>query len=92
MTRIVVLASLELVTGHVNCEEVPVHYLEDENGCLRLGISAPLTEIGVSIVKMNNKSKALETMVLECDSDVDDSCIAPSFMFSDFTTAHVTSD
>jgi len=76
----------------VICEEVPVHCLEDENGCLRLGISAPLTEIGVSIVKMNNRSEALETWVLECSSDVDDSCIAPSFMLSDFTTLHVTND
>jgi len=87
-----VLTSPELVIGHVNCEEVPVDYLEDENGCLRLGISAPLTEIGVSIVKMNNRSEALETGVLECNSDVEDSCIAPSFMFSDFTTVHVTND
>jgi len=55
------LASPELVTGHVNYEEVPVHYLEDENWCLRLEISAPLTEIEVSIVKMNNRSKALES-------------------------------
>jgi len=76
----------------VNCEEVSVHHLEDENGSLRLGITAPLTEIGVSIVKMNNRSEALETGVLECNSDVDDSCIALSFMFSDFTTVHVTND
>jgi len=43
-------------------------------------------------VKMNGGSGALETAVLECNSDVDDSCIAPSFMFSDFTTVHVTND
>ena len=86
------LTSPELVIGHVNCEEVSVHHLEDENGSLGLGITAPLTEIGVSIVKMNNRSEALGTGVLECNSDVDDSCIALSFMFSDFITVHVTND
>ena len=91
-TRTRVLTSPELVISHVICEEVPVHYLEDENECLRLGISAPLTKIGVSIVKMNNRSEALETWVLECSSDVNDSCIAPSFMLSDFTTLHVSND
>jgi len=92
--RYSILTLPELVIGHVNCEEVSVHHLEDENGSLRLGIAAPLTEIGVSIVKMNNRSEALEIGVLGCNSDADDtcSCIALSFMFSDFTTVHVTND